>query len=106
VLSLSIAFGWRFVSEFLRADHRGAGRLSTYQWMAVMCVLYVIPAMMLLPEHDGVPRIADGLTVLRSPLTVLALAGLGLVVFLRLGISTITASIIQFRVASKKQKDP
>ena len=28
-------WGWRFVSEWLRADYRGRSRVSAYQWMAV-----------------------------------------------------------------------
>ena len=33
---------WRFMSEFVRADYRGKGRLSIYQGMSVVMVFYCI----------------------------------------------------------------
>jgi hypothetical protein len=30
---------WRFLSEFLRADYRGSGRISAYQVMALFAAV-------------------------------------------------------------------
>jgi prolipoprotein diacylglyceryltransferase len=89
VLSLSVAFLWRFASEFLRADdrgngrgkRRGKGRLTAYQWMALACLVYVVSALGSLSTPVRQPDIHQGLALLASPLTLLALAALGVVVF-------------------------
>ena len=98
LLSLGVAFAWRFVSEFLRADYRGEGRLSAYQWMALVCLCYTIPVIVWFPANHRVPDIHRGLVLFDSPLVWLALAGLGLVVFAYLGISKMTTATIELKV--------
>jgi prolipoprotein diacylglyceryltransferase len=98
LLSLGVAFVWRFASEFLRADYRGEGRLSVYQWMALACLAYAIPVVTLLAAGDSVPDIHRGLNIFASPLVWLALAGLGATVFFYLGISKMTTAIIELKV--------
>jgi prolipoprotein diacylglyceryltransferase len=105
VLSLSVAFLWRFVSEFLRADDRGkrqgTGRLSAYQWMALACLVYVVSALDLLSAPTRRPDILHGLTLLASPFTVLALAGIGVVVFVYLGVSKMTTATVRLGVKDR-----
>ena len=98
MVSLCVAFSWRFASEFLRADYRGTGRLSAYQWMALGCLLYVVPALGLSSASRRLPDIHHGLALLSSPLTLLALAALGVVVFLYLGVSKMTTATIRLGV--------
>jgi prolipoprotein diacylglyceryltransferase len=101
VLSLSVAFVWRFTSEFLRADYRGQGRLSVYQWMALVCLVYVVSAVGLLSARARQPDIHHGLALLASPLTVLALAAVGVVVFVYLGVSKMTTATIRLGVKDR-----
>jgi prolipoprotein diacylglyceryltransferase len=101
VLSLSVAFVWRFTSEFLRADYRGQGRLSVYQWMALVCLVYVVSAVGLLSVRARQPDIHHGLALLASPLTVLALAAVGVVVFVYLGVSKMTTATIRLGVKDR-----
>ncbi len=97
-LSLCVAFSWRFFSEFLRADYRGKGRLSAYQWMALACLLYVVPALALISPCARPPDIRLGLVLLSSPLALLALAALGVMVFVYLGVSKVTTATIRVDV--------
>jgi prolipoprotein diacylglyceryltransferase len=101
VLSLSVAFLWRFASEFLRADYRGQGRLSVYQWMAVACLAYVVSALGILSVPARRPDIHHGLELLTSPLTMLALAALGVVVFIYLGVSKMTTATVKLGVIDR-----
>lgn len=98
VWPLVIAFVWRFVSEFLRADDRGRGRVSAYQWMALLSVGYVIGTFLLLPAIAGVPLVSRGLLVLWTPVALLSLAGLGVAVFVYLGVSRVTGATITLKV--------
>lgn len=100
-LSLCVAFPWRFVSEFLRADYRGKGRLSAYQWMALACMAYVVSALGLLSAPVRLPDIHHGLALLVSPLTLLSLAALGVLVFIYLGVSRMTTATIRLGVRDR-----
>jgi len=101
VLSLSVAFLWRFASEFLRADYRGKGRLSAYQWMALACLVYVLSVLGGLPAPVCRPDIRPGLELLASPFTLLALAAIGLVVFVYLGVSKMTTATVRLGVRDR-----
>jgi len=97
-LSLAVAFLWRFASEFLRADYRGEGRLSAYQWMALGCLVYSEVAVMLVGCQDATPDIQLGLPVLASPIALLALALLGAIVFVHFGVSRVTGASIRLEM--------
>ena len=45
---------WRFISETMRADHRGRGRVSAYQYMAIFSSLYAVAIASWFPI--GAPR--------------------------------------------------
>jgi prolipoprotein diacylglyceryltransferase len=100
LLVVAIVFPWRVVSEFLRADYRGAqrSRLSAYQWMALLSLAYALPVLAVLPAELAVPDVGRGLSAMGSPLAWLALAGLGTVVFAYLGVSKKTTAIIDLGV--------
>jgi prolipoprotein diacylglyceryltransferase len=105
ILSLSVAFLWRFGSEFLRADDRGNdrgnGRLTTYQWMALACLGYVASALGLLSAPVRRPDVYQGLALLTSPVTMLALSALGVVVFVYLGVSKMTTGTVRLGVKDR-----
>jgi len=111
VLSLSVAFLWRFASEFLRADDRGGRRgkrrLSAYQWMALASLVYVVSAVGLgsavglLSSPVRRPGILDGLALLASPFTLLALAAIGVAVFAYLGVSKVTTATLRLGVKDR-----
>ena len=91
---------WRFGSEFLRADIRGRHRsLSAYQVMSLVGALGYVGFGLLFAGGDGVrPDPLLGLRSLWSPGVILLLQAAGVVAFLRYGISTVTASSVEFRV--------
>jgi hypothetical protein len=98
-VSLVVTQGWRSVSETLRADYRGEGKISAYQLMAVMGLLYLLSVLLLLPATP-VPR-ADVVTGIRSlwdPLMIVFLQALWIAIFLHTGCSEVTGSTLSFHV--------
>jgi hypothetical protein len=90
---------WRFVSEFLRADYRGASRISKYQLMAGVTVVYSVVVVLLFPPSTAIfPSITHGLKGLWQPSLILFLQFLWLVVFVYTGKSQVTGSQISFHV--------
>jgi hypothetical protein len=97
VLAMVVTQAWRFVSEFLRADYRGAGRISAYQWMALAGAAYTVLFGLLWPAAPRlVPDAARGLALLWTPGTLLLVEGIATFVFLRMGLSTVTTSRVAF----------
>jgi len=91
--------GWRALSETLRADYRGEGRVSAYQVMGMIGVLYSIAAAWLLSgEAPGLPNLLNGLSNLWNPALILFLQGIWLVIFLYTGRSTVTGATLEFHV--------
>ncbi|NPV03811.1 MAG: prolipoprotein diacylglyceryl transferase [Syntrophaceae bacterium] len=90
---------WRFVSEFLRADFRGHGRISAYQKMNVAAVAYAGAIAALVPAGTA-PAVDLGpaLGILWDPCMILFLQGLWLVFFLYTGRSRVTGSTLDFFV--------
>jgi prolipoprotein diacylglyceryltransferase len=90
---------WRFASEFLRADYRGAGRISAYQRMALVGAAYTLVLGLLWPAAARpMPDVARGLALLWTPGTILLIEVLAAFVFLRMGLSTVTTSYISFHL--------
>ncbi|BCS53373.1 prolipoprotein diacylglyceryl transferase family protein [Geobacter sp. SVR] len=91
--------GWRSCSEFFRADYRGGGKISAYQIMGLIGVLYAIAAACLLGSEPLLPPdMAEGLESLWSPAVLLFLQSIWLVIFLYTGRSTVTGAILTFHV--------
>jgi prolipoprotein diacylglyceryltransferase len=90
---------WRSLSENLRADHRGEGRLSAYQIMGMVASLYALAAARVLGNDGGaIPHLARGLDTIWSPQQILFLQCVWLVIFVYTGRSTVTGSTISFHV--------
>ena len=91
--------GWRSLSETLRADYRGEGRISAYQIMGLVGVVYaIIVACFLAHEPVGVPDLTAGLKSLWSPALILFLQGIWITIFLYTGRSTVTGATLSFHV--------
>lgn len=104
LVALGIAFGWRFASEFVRADYRGKGRISAYQAMALGCLAYAIPVVLVLPQPNHQPDVGRCLSLVVSPLLWAALAALGIAVFAYLGTSTVTTATIELGVEDRPHR--
>lgn len=99
VLTTLATQGWRVYSETLRADWRGTGRLSAYQWMGLAGIPYALLLPVLLPtEVVPLPDLARGLASLGHSLSLLLLQLLWLVIFYVTGRSEVTGSRILFHV--------
>jgi prolipoprotein diacylglyceryltransferase len=91
--------GWRSFSETMRADYRGEGRISTYQIMGIIGVLYAIAASFLLAQGSHLlPDLSTGLKSLWSPALILFLQGIWTLIFLYTGRSTVTGATLSFHV--------
>lgn len=90
---------WRVASEFLRADFRGGGRLSAYQWMALATAAWLGGLAWLLPGGgQAPPDLARGLATLWAAGPLVLLQGTWLAAFLYYGRSRVTASRLSFSV--------
>jgi hypothetical protein len=98
LLCVAITQLWRFVSEFLRADYRGAGRISVYQYMALAATA---AAFLYFNWFSGMPMSADitkGLRAIWNPLIILICQFAWTAVFIYMGRSHVTAAHIRLYV--------
>jgi hypothetical protein len=90
---------WRCVSEMLRADYRGAGRISAYQVMALIAVAYAFALWAVLPNDPAIrSHIVTGIKHLWDPASILILQVSGVAVFLYTGRSKVTEASLTFHV--------
>lgn len=95
---------WRFLSERLRADHRGATRkISVYQVMALLIAPYAAAVVLFFPIGQmEIPEIVAGLNLLWNPAVLLFCQALWLAVFLITGRSMVTGSKLSFFVRADR----
>jgi hypothetical protein len=95
---------WRFLSEKLRADHRGSTqKISAYQVMALLMAPYAAAATLFFPVgRPEIPAIAAGLGMLWNPAVLLFCQALWLAVFLITGRSMVTGSKLSFFVRADR----
>lgn len=99
LIALIVTQGWRFISEFLRADYRGRGRVSAYQMMAVFATGYTLFISVFLKDNGyGLPNLLMGFNLLWNPAVIIFLVVLWVVSFLYTGISSITCSSMHIRI--------
>jgi hypothetical protein len=91
-------WGWRAVSESLRADYRGNSRISAYQWMALIAMGYLIAVLTVLPSDGPIPKLAAGLAQVTSAGVIVLLQLLWVGIFLYYGRSRVTKSVVSFQV--------
>ena len=90
---------WRFASELLRADERGAGKITAYQWMALAIVVFSAFVAWLIADQPA-PELTlfGGLHALWSPPVIVGLQALWALVFVYTGCSRTTAATVRLHV--------
>ncbi|MGV8058344.1 MAG: prolipoprotein diacylglyceryl transferase family protein [Smithellaceae bacterium] len=102
ISTLVITQGWRFVSEFLRADYRGNGRISAYQIMTVLAIVYTLIMVAFIKEPDhALPDLIAGLNSLWNPGLIIFLGLLWIIAFIYTGRSSVTCSSINIQIIEK-----
>ncbi len=97
VLPIVATQGWRFAWECLRADHRGPGRITAYQWMALAGAVYTAVLGGWWPVREAVrPDVALGWSRLWTPGALLFIQAVALLTLLRMGLSTVTTARVWF----------
>jgi hypothetical protein len=89
---------WRFFSEFLRADYRGAGRISKYQYMSLAAAAVGVLFVLFCPPSAAAADIPAGLRTLWQPGVLVFLQLLWLATFFYTGKSQVTGAKIHFHV--------
>jgi hypothetical protein len=90
---------WRTVSEVLRADYRGHGKVSAYQIMALIGAGYALAVFPFLsPDRLPPADVRAGLALLWHPGVIVWLQGLWAVTFLHTGRSVVTSATLSFHV--------
>ncbi len=103
LLALVVTQVWRVASEMLRADYRGEGRISAYQILAGVAVLYTIALTVLLPATQPAHAdIVQGLGALWDPGMILLLLGLWTATFVHAGRSMVTTARLSFYVCEDR----
>jgi hypothetical protein len=102
IITLIVTQGWRFASEFLRADYRGNGRISAYQIMTLIAIGYtfIVTALIKQPAN-GLPDLLLGIESLWNPGIIIFLAALWVFIFIFTGKSSATCSSINIQVDQK-----
>jgi hypothetical protein len=99
IVTIAVTQGWRSLSETLRADYRGDGRISAYQIMGVFGIFLAFAMIYLLPaERAVVPDLPAGIEAAWHPAVVLFLQGLWGIVFVLFGKSMVTGAEISFHL--------
>ncbi len=95
-------WGWRAIAENLRADHRGHTRISVYQVMSLIAMVYLALIALLLPAVGPAPDILAGLSQTTTLPVLLVLEILWVLLFLFYGRSHVTASVVSFHVITER----
>ena len=96
---------WRFLSEFLRHDYRGGGKISAYQVMSLAALPYMTAVAFLFPlPPPQAPDITLGLEGLWDPVVLIFLQGLWVGSFLYTGKSQVTGATMSFHVLGDRVK--
>ncbi|HHD63610.1 MAG TPA: prolipoprotein diacylglyceryl transferase [Desulfobulbaceae bacterium] len=103
LLSITVSQIWRICSETLRADFRGLTKISAYQKMSGLAVLYSLLLVFLVPERPLIPiSIITGLRALWDPAVIVSLQIMWLLIFLYFGRSQVTAATLSFSVVRER----
>ena len=103
VLILAITQAWRVYSETLRADYRGGGKLSAYQWMSLISIVYALALTLLLPYHAiPLPELTSGLSAIWNPAVLLTMQFIWLGAMIYYGQSKVTASEVKVFVVQDR----
>ena len=95
-------WGWRAVSEMLRADHRGNSRISAYQVMALVAMAYLLLMLVVIPSNGPMPNLEAGLAQVTSAGVIVLLQVCWVALFLFYGSSRVTGSVVSFHVVAER----
>jgi Prolipoprotein diacylglyceryl transferase len=99
IATMAVTQGWRVLSEALRADYRGGGKVSAYQVMGIAAIIYGGAAILLSPPVLlSRPDIAAGIAAIWHPAPIIFLQAIWLIIFAYMGRSTVTGATISFHV--------
>ncbi|HJV35974.1 prolipoprotein diacylglyceryl transferase family protein [Geomonas sp.] len=93
---------WRVCSEFLRDDHRGAGKFSAYQMMGVVAVVYGIWVARYFGGESVVCDLSAGIAGVWNPVPLLMMEAIWVAIFLYTGLSRVTGARMSFHVEPEK----
>jgi len=97
------SWGWRACSEWLRADYRGGSRISAYQIMAILSVLYLSIFLVVLPSSSVItPDLSSAFAQFFSAAIILPLQVFWVALFLYYGRSRVTGSKLSFHVIAER----
>jgi len=103
IVPVFVTQGWRVASEFFRADYRGGGRISAYQFMAAMSLIYSAAVVVFTPVPQvREPDVLAGMSSLASGWLVLLLQMLWVTIFLYTGRSMVTTARLSFHVVRQR----
>jgi Sec-independent protein secretion pathway component TatC len=103
IVTITATQVWRFVSESLRADYRGNGKVTAYQAMSLAMIAYSFGLAAILPDQTGlIVSLQKGLRTLWNPAVLIFLEFLWGGVFLYYGRSKVTGSILSFHIHTDK----
>src|SRR3990172_2155813 len=103
LVTIAVTQLWRIYSETLRADYRGGGQASAYQWMAVAGVFFflLIPYLLPVAAHPKANLLA-GAETLWNPGMLLFLQVLWIAIFVYTGRSSVTEAKVAVRVCEDR----
>ncbi len=103
ILTLTVTQLWRALSEFLRADYRGGGKISSYQIMASTACLYgAFIAYVFRETSVATPDLSLGFEKLWNPSVLIFLLVLWIITFIYMGKSRVTSALIDIHVLGGK----
>lgn len=100
IVTMSVTQGWRIFSETLRADYRGTGRITAYQSMGGIAILYGGAAIFLAPVETlpVQPDLTVAVGALWHPAALLFIQCVWFGIFLYTGRSSVTGATLSFHV--------
>lgn len=102
ILTMTTTQLWRFVSEFFRADFRGSLKITPYQIMSLITVVYAVGVGLLLPGAQELPALENAYSNLWNPWIVLLIQTVWAATFFHTGRSMVTGSELSFHVVKDK----
>ncbi len=103
LLATGVTQGWRFFSETLRADYRGEGKVSAYQYMGIAGIIYAIAMVKLLgAEQSFNAELSAGISNLWHPSIILFLQLIWFIIFIYTGRSTVTGATVNFHLHTNR----
>jgi hypothetical protein len=103
LFSIVVSQGWRIISEVFRADFRGFSKISAYQKMGLVAIVYIAVVVGLLPhEPTSIPQLDAGLRYVWHTGVILRLQIMWLAFFIIFGRSTITMSEVTINLREER----